>query len=446
MTEETLITDKIKIEAVEELKLLIAQPSYNQPAEDGAPFGPGIRQALDHVMNLCDQLGFRVYTDPAGYYGYAEIGEAGPTFGIIGHLDTVPAGDLTAWDTDPFKPEIKDGKIIGRGAQDDKGPTIAALYAVKALLDAGYHLKQKIRFIFGTDEEILWRGIAKYNEKESQIDTGIAPDAEFPVIYAEKGLLQAYLVGPGTDQFSLKMDNAFNAVPAKAEYAGPKLAEVKAALKKHHFEFEEIDGKVAVLGKSVHAMNAPQGINAVLRLLIALNDVFDFKPLKFIGDLFKEDATGENVLGKLEDESGQLTFNISTFDVSEKETRLQIDLRLPATITKEQIVKRLAARVKEFDLHYEDYDYLAPLFVPKDSDLVKTLMAVYREKTGDQTAEPTISGGATFARTMHNCVAFGAMLPDVPDFMHQANEQWPLESMYKTMDIYAEAIKRLCFE
>lgn len=193
-------------------------------------------------------------------------------------------------------------------------------------------------------------------------------------------------------------------------------------------------------------MNAPQGTNAVLRLLIAMNDVFDFKPLKFIGELFKEDATGENVLGKIEDESGQLTFNISTFNVNEKETRLQIDLRLPATISKEQIIKQLDARVKKFDLHYEDYDYLAPLFVPKDSDLVKTLMAVYREKTGDQTAEPTISGGATFARTMHNCVAFGAMLPDVPDFMHQANEQWPLASMYKTMDIYAEAIKRLCFE
>lgn len=442
---ETVITDAIKNEAVEALKTLIAQLSYNTPAEEGAPFGKGIRQALEKMLALCDSLGFKTYLDPEGYYGYAEIGTEGPLFGIVGHLDTVPAGDLDAWETDPFEPVVKDGKIIGRGAQDDKGPTIAALYAVKALLDAGYELNQRIRFIFGTDEEILWRGIAKYNEKEAQIDAGISPDSEFPVTYAEKGLLQSYLVGPGTDQFSLHMENAFNAVPAKAVYDGPKLAEVKAALDQLGFKYEDHGDSIAVIGKSIHAMNAPQGVNAVLRLGMALDAVFDFNPLHFIGQLFKEDVTGENVLGRVEDESGQLTFNISTLEVNEKETRMQIDLRIPSTVDKDELVAKLAKRVADYDLKYEDFDYVGPLFVPKDSPLVKTLMTVYQEKTGDDT-EPQISGGATFARTMHNCVAFGGMLPGVPDYMHQPNEQWPLDSMYETMDIYAEAIKRLCFK
>lgn len=441
---ETVITEAIKVQAVAALKELIAQPSANQPAAPGAPFGPGIRQALDQMMALCQRLGFRTYADPDGYYGYAEIGEQGPIFGVVGHLDTVPAGDLAAWDTDPFEPVIRDGKIIGRGAQDDKGPMIAALYAVKALLDAGYQLKQKIRFIFGTDEEILWRGIAKYNEKEVPIDAGIAPDSEFPLTYAEKGLQQSYLVGPGTDQFTLHMENAFNAVPAKAEYTGPRLAEVQAALERHHFAFEATADKLTVLGKSVHAMNAPQGTNAVLRLAIALDEVFDFAPLHFLGQVFKEDATGANVLGRVADESGQLTFNISSLEVNAKETRLQIDLRIPVTIDRDQLIADLTAKIAPYELKYEHFDYLAPLFVPKETPLVQTLMAVYQEKTGDQTP-PQISGGATFARTMHNCVAFGAMLPGVPDYMHQANEQWPLESMYQTMDIYAEAIKRLCF-
>ena len=191
-------------------------------------------------------------------------------------------------------------------------------------------------------------------------------------------------------------------------------------------------------------MNAPQGTNAVLRLAIALDEVFDFAPLHFLGQVFKEDATGANVLGRVADESGQLTFNISSLEVNAKETRLQIDLRIPVTIDRDQLIADLTAKIAPYELKYEHFDYLAPLFVPKETPLVQTLMAVYQEKTGDQTP-PQISGGATFARTMHNCVAFGAMLPGVPDYMHQANEQWPLESMYQTMDIYAEAIKRLCF-
>lgn len=440
------ITETIQTQAVKALQELVAQPSFNQAPSSGAPFGKGIRMALDQMLAICNQLGMRTYEDPEGYYGYAEIGSGEEIFGVIGHLDTVPAGDPKAWDTNPFDPVIKDGVIFGRGTQDDKGPTIAALFALKALLDAGMVPTKRIRFIFGTDEEILWRGIAKYNEKEAPIDMGFSPDSEFPLTYAEKGLQQAYLIGPGTDLFALHMDNAMNAVPGKADYDGPKLTEVKAALDQHGFEYEDHGTSITVLGKSVHAMNAPQGVNAVLRLCIALDDVFDFAPLDLIGKCFLEDATGQNLLGKVADESGQLTFNISSFEVSPKETRLQIDLRIPVTIDREQLVAQLSKRVQKYGLTYKHFDYLAPLYVPKESKLVQTLMKVYQDATGDLKAEPQISGGATFARTMHNCVAFGGMLPGVPDYMHQANEQWPLDSMAKTMEIYAVALKQLCFE
>jgi succinyl-diaminopimelate desuccinylase len=441
-----LVNEKEQQEAVKTLERLISVPSYNQPAEDGAPFGRKIRNALDEMMKICDELGFKTYEDPDGYYGYAEVGTGDKAFGVICHLDTVPAGDLKNWEHDPFKGTVINNAVYGRGAQDDKGPGIAALYAVKALMDAGYHFNQRIRFIYGTDEEILWRGIAQYNKKESQIDSGISPDAEFPLIYAEKGLEQAYLVGPGTDKLHISLKNAFNAVPDKAVYDGPKQDEVKAALDKHGFKYTSDDHSITVLGKSVHAMLAPQGTNAVLRLAIALDDVFDFKPLDFIGKLFKEDATGTNVLGDVEDESGHLTFNISSLEINEKETRMQIDLRIPVTVDRDKLLKKLDENVAAYDLKYAPFDYVAPLYVPKDSKLIQTLMAVYKEQTGDTKATPQISGGATFARTMHNCVAFGGMLPTTPDYMHQANEQWPLPDMFKAMEIYAQAIKKLCVD
>lgn len=443
---DKIITEDEQKAAVKTLERLISVPSYNQPVEEGAPFGKGIRNALDEMMKICDELGFKTYEDPDGYYGYAEVGSGDKIFGVICHLDTVPAGDLGKWKHNPFKGTVINDAVYGRGSQDDKGPGIAALYAVKALMDQGYHFNQRIRFIYGTDEEILWRGIAEYNKKEAPIDSGISPDAEFPLIYAEKGLQQSYLVGPGTDQLKINLKNAFNAVPDSAVYDGPKQDEVKAALDKNGFEYTSDGNSITVIGKSVHAMIAPEGTNAVLRLAIALDDVFDFKPLDFIGKLFKEDATGSNVLGDVRDESGQLTFNISSLEINENETRMQIDLRIPVTIDRDNLLAKLSKQVAAYDLKYVHFDYLAPLYVPKDSKLVQTLMKVYKEQTGDVDAEPQISGGATFARTMNNCVAFGGMLPTTPDYMHQANEQWPLPDMYKAMEIYAQAIKKLCVD
>lgn len=443
---DKIITEDEQKAAVKTLERLISVPSYNQPAEEGAPFGKGIRNALDEMMKICDELSFKTYEDPDGYYGYAEVGSGDKIFGVICHLDTVPAGDLGKWKHNPFKGTVINDAVYGQGSQDDKGPGIAALYAVKALMDQGYHFNQRIRFIYGTDEEILWRGIAEYNKKEAPIDSGISPDAEFPLIYAEKGLQQSYLVGPGTDQLKLNLKNAFNAVPDSAVYDGPKQDEVKVALDKHGFEYTSDDNSITVIGKSVHAMMAPKGTNAVLRLAIALDDVFDFKPLDFIGKLFKEGATGSNVLGDVRDESGQLTFNISSLEINENETRMQIDLRIPVTVDRDNLLAKLSKQVAAYDLKYVHFDYLAPLYVPKDSKLVRTLMKVYKEQTGDVDAEPQISGGATFARTMNNCVAFGGMLPTTPDYMHQANEQWPLSDMYKAMEIYAQAIKKLCVD
>lgn len=443
---DKIITEDEQKAAVKTLERLISVPSYNQRAEEGAPFGKGIRNALDEMMKICDELGFKTYEDPDGYYGYAEVGSGDKIFGVICHLDTVPAGDLGKWKHNPFKGTVINDAVYGRGSQDDKGPGIAALYAVKALMDQGYHFNQRIRFIYGTDEEILWRGIAEYNKKEAPIDSGISPDAEFPLIYAEKGLQQSYLVGPGTDQLKLNLKNAFNAVPDSAVYDGPKQDEVKVALDKHGFEYTSDDNSITVIGKAVHAMMAPKGTNAVLRLAIALDDVFDFKPLDFIGKLFKEGATGSNVLGDVRDESGQLTFNISSLEINENETRMQIDLRIPVTVDRDNLLAKLSKQVAAYDLKYVHFDYLAPLYVPKDSKLVRTLMKVYKEQTGDVDAEPQISGGATFARTMNNCVAFGGMLPTTPDYMHQANEQWPLSDMYKAMEIYAQAIKKLCVD
>jgi predicted dipeptidase len=443
---EKFITDEIQDAAIKDLGKLVGVASYNEPAEPNAPFGKGPKAALDKVLEIIGNLGFKTYEDPDGYYGYADIGEGDETFGIVGHVDEVPAGNLEAWDVEPYQLTEKDGKLYGRGTQDDKGPTIAAIYAVKSILDKGYKLNKKIRVIFGTDEEILWRCLAEYNKKEDPIDLGIAPDAEFPLIYAEKGLQQSHLFGPGSTELNIDLENAFNAVPGKAIYNGPKQDEVMKALKAHNFEADQTADGIEVHGHSVHAMNAPEGTNAVVRLGIALADVYpDIKVLQFLKD-FGEDANATNLLGDVSDDvSGKLTFNISSLKITPEESKMQIDMRIPVKIDHDELIQKVSDAVAKYDMRYENFDYVAPLYVPTDSTLVKTLMQTYQDLTGDTKSQPAISGGATFARTMHNCVAFGGMLPTTPDFMHQANENWSKADMRKAMEIFAEAIYRLCF-
>ncbi|KRK80630.1 M20 family metallopeptidase [Companilactobacillus nodensis] len=442
---ETFITDKVQENAIKELGKVVAVPSYCEDAEENAPFGPGPKKALETVLKVAESIGYTTFIDPEGYYGYAEIGEGKEIFGLVCHMDVVPAGNIDAWNTEPFKMVEKDGKLFGRGTQDDKGPSVASMFAVKAIMDAGHTFNKRIRFIFGTDEETLWRCMAQYNKKEDPIDLGIAPDSEFPLTYAEKGLQQSYLTGPGSDELNLSLVNAFNAVPGKAVYDGPKQDEVMAALVAHKFDAEKVEGGIEVKGNSVHAMNAPQGTNAVVRLGMALADVFpDIEVLKFLKK-FGEDANATNLLGDVSDDvSGKLTFNISSLEISPKGSRLQIDMRIPVKIDHDELVQKVADAVKPFNMKYENFDYVAPLYVPTDTELVKTLMSTYQDVTGDTESKPAISGGATFARTMNNCVAFGAMLPTTPDFMHQANENWSKADMRKAMEIIAEAVYRLC--
>ncbi|RSJ90083.1 dipeptidase [Streptococcus cristatus] len=443
---KTYITNQVKDEFLTSLKTLISYPSVLNEGENGTPFGQAIQDVLEKTLGICRSLGFTTYLDPKGYYGYAEIGQGAELLAVLCHLDVVPSGDEADWQTPPFEATIKDGWIFGRGVQDDKGPSMAALYAVKALLDSGVKFKKRVRFIFGTDEETLWRCMGRYNELEETATLGFAPDSSFPLTYAEKGLLQVKLHGPGSDQLDLEAGAAFNVVPGKASYQGELLEPIVAGLQAAAFDYEQNDQQVTVLGLPKHAKDAAEGINAIVRLATVLQPLQSHPALAFIAEAVGEDATGSRLFGDISDEpSGRLSFNIAGLTLNSEKSEIRIDIRIPVLADKDQLVAKLAEIAGRYQLDYEEFDYLAPLYVPKDSELVSTLMTIYQEKTGD-TSPAMSSGGATFARTMPNCVAFGALFPGVEQTEHQANERASLEDLYRAMDIYAETIFRLAGE
>lgn len=437
------IKDDVKEQFLDSLQTIISYPSVLNEGENGTPFGQAIQDVLEKTLELAQELGFQTYIDPEGYYGYAEIGQGEELLAVLCHLDVVPAGDLKDWQTPPFEATIVGDYIVGRGVQDDKGPSLAALYAVKSLLDEGVQFTKRIRFIFGTDEETLWRCMNRYNQIEEQADLGFAPDSSFPLTYAEKGLLQVKLRGPGWDDLPLQAGQALNVVPDKATYAGHRIEELLPVLEQSGVQYSQTDHSVTVMGVSKHSKDAAEGVNAIVGLAESLSLIQPHPALLFIADAVGEDATGATLFGEIKDEpSGDLSFNLATLVIDQEQSEIGIDIRIPVLADKEALVACLQEIAASYQLEYEEFDYLAPLYVPLDSPLVSSLMAVYQEETGDRTPAMS-SGGATFARTMENCVAFGALFPGAEQTEHQANERAKIEDLYAAMKIYREAIQRL---
>jgi predicted dipeptidase len=427
------------------LQKLIAIPSVN--TSDGMtnpPFGKAIEDCLTEALVICEELGMTTYHDPAGFYGYADYGQGEELVGILCHLDVVPEGNLTLWKTNPFEGVVKDGVIYGRGSQDDKGPTIAALYAFKAVVDAELTFNKRIRFIFGADEETLWRCMDQYNLNEEAPTMGFVPDGVFPLTYAEKGLLQAKLIGPGSNNLALHCGEASNVVPGKASYTGQDANEIAETLKELGIDYVLANQMITVNGKAVHASTAELGINAINKLAQGLAAHYTHPVINFLAEKVANETNGFSICGEVKDAlTGELTFNVGSVHIDEASSEIVLDLRIPVKYTIEGIASLVEKTANEYKLVYEEYDAVPSLYIPKESPLVQTLMAIYRDKTGDL-SEPTTSGGATYARKMTNMVAFGAHFPYTKSLAHQENEGMKLEELYLAMDIYAETIAQLC--
>ena len=157
------LIDSYEPQLIHMLTRWISVPSVKDEPQDGAPFGKQVRRMLDMAMVDAETMGFMTHV----YDGYAcdiTLGDEDEEMvAVLAHLDVVPAGD--GWSTDPFRC-VRDGdRLIGRGTSDDKGPALAALFAMKAIREARVPLKRSIRMILGCDEESGWEDMAYYCEQ-----------------------------------------------------------------------------------------------------------------------------------------------------------------------------------------------------------------------------------------------------------------------------------------
>ena len=211
MKELDIILDSLQDKMISTVQEWVRVPSIASPdAQPGAPFGPQVRKMLDKAMADAEKLGFKTEIFD-GFIGHADLGEGEDeeALAILAHLDVVPVGD--GWKFEHFGAEIKDGKIYGRGTSDDKGPAVAAMYAMKAVAQAGIPLKRKVRLILGCDEESNWKDIEHYKKVAHMPRMGFSPDASYPVINIEKAC-------------HVKVHVITTVVPIKTEHTFPPIA------------------------------------------------------------------------------------------------------------------------------------------------------------------------------------------------------------------------------
>lgn len=425
------IIDEMKDDIIGSLQGCIQIESVNT-GESNAE----IRRALDYTLAVAERLGFESKNIDQKV-GYAEYGQGEEMIAVLSHLDVVAAGE--GWTYPPFGGEIHDGKIYGRGVLDNKGAAIGALFALKAIAELKVPLSRRIRVIFGTNEETGGDDIERYKQTEECPVMGFTPDAEYPVIFAEKGMIKAVFskeINQEKASFILKElagGEAPNIVPSYASAVVSKNGEVI--------------NRLEAVGVTAHGSTPEKGKNAIIDLLNQLKEIHFSEDLnQFIG--FLCDSIGMETEGKglqinRQDEiSGDLTVNLGTIKLENDKIQVCLDIRYPVTASYNEIEQRLKAIAEERNMQLLITKHKKSLYMPKDSKLVKTLQHVYTEVTGRE-EEPLTTGGGTYAKEMDNIVAFGMLFPEQEDVMHQKNEYMSIEDLMKNVEIMAKAMVEL---
>lgn len=455
------LINAMKPDIVKSVQEIISIKSVKDVPKQDAPFGEGINNVLMYILRLASSMGFRT-KNIGGYMGYAEYGEGQETVGVLGHIDVVPEG--SGWMFPPYEGRIHDNKIYGRGAVDDKGPIVAALYGLKAIKDSGLNLNRKVRIIFGTDEESGWLDVEKYLENELPPDKGFTPDGLFPVVNAEKGVinieLKKEIVRKSKGLISIKSmygGDAVNIVPNNCT-CELKLKDLAKLMLKDTLELycdknnvsmsikEEGDMDIITSrGLSSHSSTPEMGKNAITQLIVFLsqfnlgqNDVADF--IKFLSRYVGTENDGKLLnINYSDDISGSLTLNLGLISMDEEKASAVLNIRYPVSARYEDIMKKILKTACDKKIEVSILKHRKPLYIENNSELVSTLLNSYSEVTGNDGYTLAI-GGQTYAKAFKNMVAFGPTFPGEERCTHMPNEHIDIDSLMKCAKIYTKAI------
>lgn len=455
--------EREKDNMLRDLGRLIAVRSVREEPLPGKPFGEGPAAALREAEEILREMGFA----PVNFENLvvtADLNGREPVLGILCHLDVVPEG--SGWSTDPFKATIKDGKIYGRGAADDKGPAIAAMYALKAAREIAPELTRGCRIILGSAEETGHEDLTEYRKAHAMPPNLFTPDADYPVVNLEKGRLSPLFEAKWEKSEALPRlafltgGETANRVPdqARAEVLGVSMEDVEPLCRRFTEETgarltaEPMEGGVRVFaaGVGAHAAEPEKGVNAqtaLLALLRNLNlaDCGSTRAVTALCRLFPHGDTAGRALGiAVEDElSGALTLNFGVLKIDERGLSGGCDLRLPLASTEENTDRALKNALEDAGFTVTGMEKSLVHHTPADTPFVQTLLRVYEAYTGEKGQCQSV-GGQTYVHGIPGGVAFGCAFPGTDNRMHAADEFAVIDELILSARMFTQVILEMC--
>ncbi len=466
-------------------------------AEQSARDGEAFVAMAGFLESWARDAGLSFRTVGANDVWEVSLGSGRRTVGFVMHADVVPAGDgfnaagdgglPPGWTQPPFDARVVDGRLYGRGSEDDKGPVAASLVVLAALKAFGYAPRGMLVSIMGTGEEHDWDGMVRYADSQPAATAMISVDASFPVVVAESGFVVWRLgverhpsAGP-TERAAVVDVNGGNFLtqvpgeatmrlqPAAGETVDALLARARTAAADeqsaraaHGGSFRvsaEVGGDTVVvraLGKAVHSSTADDGHNALWALASTAGRL-DLEPsaetliLRAIRERFDNDLWGEKLgIAYEHDLMGRLLVVPTVLRSEPGLVKLSINMRRPAGKSNEEFVVALEEALKRMQadidqrIHEVDERYVGdPAMASTDGPLVDTLMQVYREETGDDASKPIAIRGGTYARLFDGAVSFGPAMPNAVYRGHSPDEYIEVEVLHALTRMLFEAAVRL---
>lgn len=438
-------------EILASLDEIISIQSVAAPDSEIKPFGEGSARALSWGEDFLKSLGMKTL-NVDGYAVHGDFKDGEPVLAVLSHLDTVPAGE--GWSFEPFRLTQSGGNLYGRGTIDDKGPSVAVLYAVKAIRELNIPINRNFRVVFGGFEEGGCEDIEYYQKKFPFPEMVFTPDGSFPVLNCEKGLVHLTFkgtLGQGERRVrSLTAGTVINAVPGKAEFtleniSPEELSGTLGGLDGFKLTTQQQGDTLCgeLIGKSSHGSRPENGLNTATALARAFSQlgIKDFERLSkvFVHGDFSGKVLG---LGFSDKVSGEMTCVLTQLNIDGQALTAGVDIRFPIDRTSSEIVGIITNALEGSGFEVTSVESMEPHYVDENSELVQTLLKVYEGVSG-QKGECIAEGGVTYVHNTPGAVAFGAEFPWENNNMHGADEHISLQTFRANLNMYANAIIEL---
>ncbi len=474
MSQVDAYVDEVWEDVVEDIRSLVQIESVEdlEHAEPGKPWGPGPYEAMSKGLEIASRLGLDAH-DLEGYIGYADLPGVSPVqIATIAHTDIVPIG--IGWTVPALDVTRREGYLLGRGVQDDKGPFVLSLYAAKFFVDqvarTGKPLPYTLRCFVGSNEETMMRDVQWYLQHYEAPAFCFSPDADFPLINAEKGIFhgvfrtKAPVIGPGTGLVELDGGTVANAIPGLATaVVSPDAAGFLLSRCTMGIESEELEnGLVRVTAHGIGGHAAfPEGtdnaVGKLVRLLldtegqgrsrIAVSDSL-LAALNLIEILTRTTDGSAVGIASSDEVFGPLTQNSGVVRTLEDGTMtITVDVRYPRSITSDTIISTLTDLGEAYGCSFEPGPPHDPFYMDPSMPEIQVLLQTYRDMV-DPDAQPFSIGGGTYARRFPKACSFGPNEPDAvrPDWVgieHGPDEGISEEHLKRALKIYIVSIARL---